>query len=138
MDDNIDYRSAARSLAALAVICFEKAWGLSRTAFRRVRPLVAPPSSLRVTAAGALYSGVLIIDRNDVIAGIVVQTGYDPTSTPPSTAVRVSASSSSSSTALDRMREQQMDPRELFGDPRTRLPSWAETDDDYGGGAWRR
>lgn len=138
MDEEMDYRSAAKSLAALAIVCIEKAWGLSRTVFRRVRPLVAPPDSLRVIADGALYSGVLVIDRNEVILGVVVQTGYDPTSGPAGALARNAAPTSSPSTALDRLRQQQMDTRELFGDPRGRLPSWAETDEDFGGGSWRR
>lgn len=140
MDDNdIDHRSAALSLIALLVLTAERAWGITRRAALRIKPLVTPPRALRVDAGGPLYSGVLVIDRNDVIFGVVVQTGYDPTSSSPASAfARPAQAPTSPSTALDRLRQQQLHAHELFGDRQGKLPSWAETDDDYGGGPWGR
>lgn len=141
MDDNdVDHRSAAISMVALLIVCVEKAWGLTRRVAFRVKPLVTPPDSLKVDAGGPLYSGVLLIDRNDVLFGIVVQTGYEPpkSGSPPSMFSPSPASGPSTGTALERLRREQAEARDLFGDPRGRLPSWAETDDDYGGGSWRR
>lgn len=137
-DDDFDQRPAAISLAALLVLVFEKAWHLSRHAARRIEPLVTPPPELRVTARGTLYSGVIILDRNEVIFGVVVASGYDPSSgtAPPFTAPSLS---STTSTALDRLRREQAETNDPFGDRRGRLPGWAETgDDDYGAGSWRR
>jgi hypothetical protein len=137
MNDEPDYRPAATSLAALLVIAAEKAWGITARIARRVEPLVTPPSDLRVTARGALYSGVIVIDRNEIIFGVVVATGYEPSGavSPP----LVTPSTSSSSTALERLRREQAEGRDLFGERHGRLPGWAETsDDEYGGGSWRR
>ena len=140
MDDNdIDHRSAALSLVALFVLTAERAWGITRRAALRIKPLVTPPRGLRVDAGGPLYSGVLVIDRNDVIFGVVVQTGYDPTSSGPAGSFgRPAPAPPSPSTALDRLRQQHTEARELFGDRQGMLPSWAETGDDYGGGPWGR
>ncbi|MGE0790086.1 MAG: hypothetical protein AB7S26_30715 [Sandaracinaceae bacterium] len=137
-NDDFDQRPAAVSLAALLVFAFEKAWHLSRRAARRIEPLVTPPPELRVTARGTLYSGVIILDRNEVIFGVVVATGYDPSggAAPPFTSPSLS---STTSTALERLRREQAEANNLFGDRRGRLPGWAETgDDDDGGGTWRR
>ena len=138
MDEDIDYRPAATSLVALLVLAAEKAWHITRRVAQRVEPLVTPPPELRVTARGTLYSGVVVIDRNEVIFGVVVATGFDPSggATPPFSSPSLS---STTSTALERLRREQADTHDLFGDRRAKLPGWAETgDDEYGGGSWRR
>ncbi|MFO0686915.1 MAG: hypothetical protein U0234_32930 [Sandaracinus sp.] len=137
MDEETDYRPAATSLAALLVLAAEKAWGVTRRIARRVEPLVTPPPELRVTARGTLYSGVIVIDRNEIIFGIVVANGFDPTGA--GSAPLVTPSAGSSTSALDRLRREQAEARNLFGDRPGRLPGWAETaDDDFGDAPWRR
>lgn len=69
-------RSTLRVLASLLVLAFEVARDHAATAVERIRPLVEPPDDLRVSSRiGAIYSGLVILDRGDIIAGIVVQTG---------------------------------------------------------------
>lgn len=140
MNEHIDYRSAATSLAALLVLAAEKAWHISRRVARRVEPLVTPPPELRVTTRGTLYSGVIVIDRNEIIFGVVVASGYEPSGAAAPPLMTSSTSTSSAGTALERLRREQVDPHELFGDRQAKLPSWAETgdEDEYGGSSWRR
>jgi hypothetical protein len=92
-------RSTLRVLASLLVLAFEVARDHAATAVERIRPLVEPPDDLRVSSRiGALYSGLVVLDRGDIIAGIVVQTGQGipqpaglitPSPTPTTTALAV-------------------------------------------------
>ena len=68
--------STLRVLASLLVLGFDLAREKAADIVDRVRPLVEPPDDLRVhSTAGTLYSGLLIIERGEVVAGIVVMTG---------------------------------------------------------------
>lgn len=71
-------QESVRALVELIVVVFETAWSTARDVVEQVRPLVEPPHGMRVVGSrGAQYSGLLVVDRGDVIGGIVVQTGHD-------------------------------------------------------------
>jgi hypothetical protein len=119
--------STLRVLASLLVVAFDVAREKAVDVIARVKPLVEPPDDLRVTSrVGALYSGIVVLDRSEVIAGIVVQTGQTLPSaaliTPPPT-----FGSRTSSSAEARTSQQ--------------LPSWADdprTHYDDEESPWRR
>lgn len=68
--------STLRVLASLLVLLFDYAREHAATTVERLKPLVEPPDDLRVVSkVGALYSGMIVLDRGEVIAGVVVQTG---------------------------------------------------------------
>ena len=69
-------RSTLRVLASLLVLAFDVARDRASVAVERIKPLVEPPEDLRVSSRlGTLYSGVVLLDKGEVIAGIVVATG---------------------------------------------------------------
>jgi hypothetical protein len=71
-------QESVRTLAEFAVVIFEIAWTGAHQVMEHFRPLVEPPRGLRILGGnGAQYSGLLVIDRGSIIAGIVVQTGHD-------------------------------------------------------------
>ncbi len=77
MDDELP-RETLRALSAVLIVIFETARDGTRRAIERMRPLVTPPDGLRVTGRlGALYTGVVIIERSAVIAGIVIEIGRE-------------------------------------------------------------
>jgi len=81
-----------RDLSTLLVVVAEIAWDGTRRALRRFRPYIEPPSDLEVrSTGGAEYSGVLLIDDNDILAGVVVRTGHRGTQPrePPSSFGRI-------------------------------------------------
>ena len=79
-----DYSLPARTLrdlGILLVVVAETAWKGAKTIVRRLSPFMAPPSDLMVhSTKGAEYTGVLLIDDNDIVAGAVVCTGHEPPS----------------------------------------------------------
>ncbi len=122
-------QESVRALVELLVVVFETAWSTAREVVEQVRPLVEPPRGLRVTGTnGAQYSGLLVVDRGDVIGGVVVQTGHD--------AVAAAGELTRHRHAApfdDHVMRNRHDP--------TRLPGWADDprslyDDD--GAPWRR
>jgi hypothetical protein len=122
-------RSTVRELAIILVATFDLAIERGRRFAARIRPLVEPPEDLRITTHnGALYSGVLLLERGDVIAGLVIQTGQTTPSAPfapPS--VFSSPSRHTPTDALARRDE-------------GRLPHWSEDRSLYDDGEppWRR
>lgn len=65
-----------RDLGIVLVVIAETAWNGARSIMRRLAPFMRPPSDLVVQSTkGAEYTGVLMIDDNDVVAGAVVCTG---------------------------------------------------------------
>jgi hypothetical protein len=67
-----------RELGALLVYFAELAWHGTKRVFATVAPFVQPPEDMEVRCRdGAQYSGVLLIERNDIEAGAVVQTGQE-------------------------------------------------------------
>ena len=69
-------KSTLRVLASLLVLVFDVARDRAASVVERIKPLVEPPADLRVSSRlGALYSGVLLLDRGEIIAGVIVQTG---------------------------------------------------------------
>jgi hypothetical protein len=75
-DDNNIAPSTLRVLASLIVLALDVAREKAADIVERLRPLVEPPEDLRVhSIVGTLYSGIIIVERGDVVAGIVVMTG---------------------------------------------------------------
>lgn len=65
-----------RTMGALLVIVFEIARDGVAEAVERMRPLVEPPEDMRVTSSrGVIYTGVLLVERGEIIAGIVIEVG---------------------------------------------------------------
>lgn len=63
-----------RDLAAVAIVVTELAWSGTKRAFSWLKPLVEPPSDLRVTSIrGDEYTGFVVIESNVVRAGVVVR-----------------------------------------------------------------
>jgi hypothetical protein len=119
---------ALRVLASFLVLAFDVARDKAADVVARIKPLVEPPDDLRVTSRlGAQYSGIIVLDRSEVIGGIVVQTGQalasPPLITPPPSTTFGS--------------------RPSYAEPRSseRLPSWAEDprdNEDEEPPLWRR
>jgi len=123
MDEASVPLSTLRVLGQLLVIAFEVAREKAVDVYARVKPLVEPPDDLRMTSRlGALYSGLIVLDRGEVIAGFVVQTGQ----TIPNPAV-IGLSSSP------------YPPRPLHTEQRSeKLRGWAEDVRDDEESRWRR
>lgn len=125
-----------RTFGLLLVVAFEAARDGVRTAAGRIQPYLRSPADLRVhSTLGHHYSGVVLIDDNEVLAGIVARTGrsaaqHRTTTHSPPTSRSPSA-------------------RRLFGDHTSaaelpdfeedddgKLPSWASDPRDGGGHRW--
>lgn len=79
MNDSSLPRETLRMLGIMLVVAFDFALETGREAIEKFKPLVEPPEDIRVTSTtGCLYSGLVVVDRGEVIAGIVVATGFDP------------------------------------------------------------
>jgi hypothetical protein len=79
-----------RTMGALLIAIYDIAREGVTEVVERLRPLVEPPENLRVTSpVGAFYTGLLVVERNVVIAGIVIEVGRvvsaarEPVITPP-------------------------------------------------------
>ncbi len=69
-------RSTLRNLGLVLVVAFETARTGLRAAVSRIHPHLRPPPDLRVESTeGHTYTGLLLVDDNDVFAGIVSRTG---------------------------------------------------------------
>ena len=135
-----------RDLAVVVVLVADVAWEGAKDALARLRPYVEPPADLQVRSSeGALYTGILLVDRNDVLAGIVIRTGNEP---PPSTGSRYTPPLTSSSrfdtppsrsagwrsdTLASRFADADGDDED--NDNEGRLPGWSE---DTRRDQWRR
>lgn len=117
-----------RDLGILLVVVGELAWEGTKTALRRYRHLVEPPADIQVRSTrGEEYTGLLIIDGNTVVAGIVVRTGRSsPGPSAPGRAPTRGLLTPS--------------PRDIYPPRETRneeyLPSWADTGDEDEEDAW--
>ncbi len=123
-------RETLRSIGVLLVVLFDFALQTGRKAVENLAPLVEPPDDLRiVSSTGSLYSGVIFLDRGDILAGVVVATGYDP--------LRSAARTASSAFSMP----SQGSPSVHRGQSGT-LPNWAhdgtEYDDEDPRSPWRR
>jgi hypothetical protein len=79
MNDNTLPTSTLRTMGVVIVLLFDLALRKGREVVEKVKPLVEPPDEIRISSrSGTLYTGVLVLDRNEVQAGIVVATGFDP------------------------------------------------------------
>lgn len=120
--------STIRDLALVAVLIADVAWDGAKDAFARLRPYIEPPPDLRVhSTAGGIYTGILLVDKNEILAGVVIRTGHAQRSTP--THERPSGLDTSSwrSPLVDRFEDE--------GD--AKLPGWGEDPRDRSD-RWRR
>jgi hypothetical protein len=123
-------RETLRTIAVLLVVAFDFALQKGREAVERIGPLVTPPDDLRIVSSnGSLYSGVIFLDRGEVLAGVVVATGYDP--------LRSAAARTASSAFSMPHHDSPSIHRAASGT----LPNWADDSTDYGEdprSPWRR
>lgn len=119
-----------RALSAVLIAIFDIARDGLNEVVERLRPLVEPPEDMRVTGtSGVIYTGIVIIERGFVVAGIVIEVGRSASSPPAAPRGPVITPPPS------------FDQRGRFDEREGRLPGWAEDprDDLYGeDGRWRR
>lgn len=119
MNDNSLPSETLRTLGVMLVLAFDFALEKSRDAIERIKPIVEPPDDLRIISnTGCLYSGVIFVDRGEVLAGVVVATGFDPLRAASARASTIAAQPVSHAGAPLVRRE-------------TGLPSWAEDPTNY-------
>ncbi|MFO0680532.1 MAG: hypothetical protein U0234_00710 [Sandaracinus sp.] len=131
MDEELP-NATLRTMGIVLVAIFDIGRDGIAAVVERLRPLVEPPEGLRVTSPnGAFYSGLLVVERNVVVAGIVIEVGRTLSQQPE---VRREPIVTPPSRYDDRGRFEARDERE------GRLPGWAEdprdlfTEDE----PWRR
>lgn len=66
-----------RDLGALLVCLTELAWDGTKTAIERIAPFFRPPDDMRITTDEGVYTGVVVVEENDVTAGAVVRVGQE-------------------------------------------------------------
>lgn len=127
-----------RDLALVAVLVADVAWDGAKEAMARLRPYVHPPADLRVrSSVGGLYTGLLLVDRNEILAGFVIRAGHEaPPELELATARRSPITRSPSprwgSSSLARVFEEEDE-----DDNDSRLPGWGEDPRDVRD-PWRR
>ena len=132
--------STLRDLALVIVLVADAAWDGTKKAMARLRPYIEPPEDLEIRSyVGGVYTGVLLIDRNDVIAGVVVRVGQrspsDP-STPRTSAVSSPWSARSSPLVTPSSSHYRGDHEQDNDDGK--LPGWAEDSRGRELDRWRR
>ena len=114
-------------LAFLVVVAFDTARSGLHSTLERLLPHVRPPADLRVSSTrGHTYTGVVVIDDNDVLAGVVARTGRTIETAP-------SHRRSFSPLRRSSLQASFSDELEDEGDGDCRLPGWAE---DPRGPSW--
>ncbi|MCZ7679799.1 MAG: hypothetical protein M5U28_13960 [Sandaracinaceae bacterium] len=125
-------------LAILVVAVADAAWVGTKKALVRLRPYVEPPADVEVRSTiGATYTGVLLIDKNEIIAGIVVRTGHRPPPMESGDRYR-SPSLTSSWSSRSPLVTPSSHSRFDDDDEDCKLPSWAEDPRDTEEDRWRR
>jgi hypothetical protein len=128
MHDDVP-QSTVRAMGAVLIAIFDIALDGTRAVVERLRPLVEPPEDMRVTGtSGVLYTGLVIIERGDVIAGIVIEVGRVSSAPPVARPPLVTPPA-------------HFDPPGRFEERDGRLPGWADDprEDLFGeDGRWRR
>ena len=82
MDDELP-KQTVRDISIVLVALFEIAIDRARRALDQLRPFVEPPEDLRIVGAnGVVFSGVVVIERGVVVAGIIVEVGRVMTAAP--------------------------------------------------------
>lgn len=75
--------STLRVVASLLALALDVARAKAQQLLGQFRPLVEPPGDVQLYSRnGTLYSGVVIVERGEVIAAIVVMVGQRPTQPP--------------------------------------------------------
>lgn len=129
MHDNTLPTSTLRTMGVVLVLLCDLALRKGREVVDKVKPLIEPPDELRVTSrSGTLYTGILVLDRSEVKAGVVVATGFDPLGT---------SAARSASSAVPRSID-----TGVRREPGSGLRPWPDErslyDDDDGGPPWMR
>lgn len=124
-----------RTVGLLLVVAFEAASDGLRNAVGRIQPYLRAPADLHVhSTQGHHYSGVVLIDDNEVLAGIVARTGrsagHRTTTHSPST----SRSRSARRLFGDHTSAPEYD--DIEEDDEGKLASWASDPRDGGGHRW--
>jgi hypothetical protein len=118
-----------RDLGAILAVLADMAVVHAQRVARRIEPHIRPPSDLEVrSSAGARYTGILIVDGNQVLGGIVIRSGVTVERASNVPLAGRTRSSSWSSTSLARGPDDDEDDD-------CRLPGWAEDGRDS---PWRR
>jgi hypothetical protein len=118
-----------RDLGVVLVVLADLAVDRTKRALRRIEPHLIPPPDLEVrSTAGARYTGILIVDQNEVLGGIVIRSGVTVERASNVPLAGRTRSSSWSSTSLARRPDDDEDED-------CRLPGWAEDGRDS---PWRR
>lgn len=132
--------STLLDLAIVVIAIADTAWEGTKKALVRLRPYVEPPVDIEVRSTiGAIYTGVLLIDRNEIIAGIIVRAGHRPPPTDSSDRYRSPSLSSPWSSSTSRSPLVTPPSRSRFDDDDDcKLPSWAEDTRDREEDPWRR
>jgi hypothetical protein len=80
-------KATLRDMGVLVIAVFDIARDAAGRVVERLRPFLRPPDDLRVhSGVGAVYSGVLIVERNVIVAAFAVEVGRvsrEPMVTPP-------------------------------------------------------
>lgn len=127
-----------RDIAVVVVLMADAAWDGAKDAIARLKPYVEPPPDLGVRSSiGGLYTGILLVDRNEILAGLVFRAGQEapPDREPVASSHRSLTSSSSprwSPSPLSRVFEEDDE-----DEAESRLPGWGEDPRDARD-RWRR
>lgn len=130
-----------RDLAVVVVLVADAAWDGVKETLSRLRPFVEPPPDLEVRSSeGGLYTGIVLIDRNEVLAGLVIQTGRRAPPSPPArfSSPTLGPSRFTSSPRSSGWRSETLGSRFADDDDEERdgmLPGWSEDSRDE---PWRR
>ncbi len=101
----------------------------------RLRPYVEPPSDLSVRSSlGGLYTGILLVERNKILTGIVIRSGHEPHDPPASPPFGRRITGSPTSPWASRSLADVLDDDD---DDDGRLPGWGEDPRDVRD-RWRR
>jgi hypothetical protein len=118
-----------RDLGAILAVLADIAVVHARRVARRIEPHITPPPDLEVrSTAGARYTGILIVDQNEILGGIVIRSVVVVERASNVPLAGRTRSSSWSSTSLARGPDDDEDDD-------CRLPGWADDTRD-GGQRW--
>lgn len=124
-----------RTVGLLLVVAFEAARDGLRTTVGRIQPYLRAPADLRVhSTLGHHYSGVVLIDDNEVLGGVVARTGRSAGQHRPTTHSPTPSRSPARRLFGDKITAGDFDDFEEDDDGK--LPSWASDPRDGGGHRW--
>ncbi|MDH5491432.1 MAG: hypothetical protein OEY14_05715 [Myxococcales bacterium] len=125
-----------RTVGLLLVVAFEAASDGLRNAVERIQPYLRPPADLRVhSTLGHSYTGIVVIDDNDVLGGIVARTSRSAEAARP-TAHSPSLPRHRPARSLFGDDDSVSDFDDLDDDDEGKLPGWAADPRDGGRRRW--